>query len=284
MINVAVVIPVYKPVADLNEFEKRSISNCLKKLDTLDVFMVGPGFLKESYAAQYNEVKFQVFKDHFFKSIAGYNQLLKHPVFYLRFQSYSHILIVQTDAWVFGNAEVVKSFTRWDFAGAPSILNGKLRGYNGGLSLRNVSKCLAVLRTFRYHSPPGEVVKRHFTNQPVIKRIAFKWLSVFLDLTVRNNFMYPFNRFVHDNEDIFWSSFVASRCPDFHVIEYGEAVKFAWEHNVAQLYESYPLPFGIHGWWNYNLAFWNSINHTALRKEMGLDVLNEKVPDVHQNH
>ena len=270
MTEIAVVIPVYKPFENLNEFEKRSISNCLKKLSDLDVFMVGPRFLKESYRAQYSQVKFHVFKDHFFKSIAGYNKLLKHPEFYLRFKSYSHILIVQTDAWIFGHSEDLKPFTRWDFAGAPSMFNEKLRGYNGGLSLRNVQKCLQVLRTFRYFSRPREIVKRHTENQSLINILAKKWISIFLDLTIRNNFMYPLNRFVHDNEDIFWSSFVASQYPDFKVIEYNEAVKFAWEHDLEKLYQTYPLPFGLHGWWNYNLSFWRSRTDKVLLQELGL--------------
>lgn len=270
MIKIAVVIPVYKPFEALNEFEKRSISNCLQKLSDLDVFMTGPEALKDSYQSIYKEVEFKIFKDHFFKSISGYNKLLKHPVFYAGFKSYSHILIVQTDAWIFGNSENLKSFTCWDFAGAPSILNGKLRGYNGGLSLRNVPKCLEVLRTFRYHSSPGEIIKRHTSNQPVIKLITYKWMSILLDLTIRNNFMYPLNRFVHDNEDIFWSSFVASQYPDFKVIEYNEAVKFAWEHDLEKLYQTYPLPFGLHGWWNYNLDFWKSRKNKALLQELGL--------------
>ena len=271
MVKIAVVIPVYKSLETLNEFEKRSINNCLQKLSDLDIYMAGPESLKESYQSVYKKVEFNVFKDHFFKSIAGYNQLLKHPVFYLRFQSYSHILIVQTDAWIFGNSDDLKSFVHCDFAGAPSLLNGKLRGYNGGLSLRNVSKCLDVLRTFRYHSPPGEIIKRHTTNQGLIKLIAYKWMSILLDLTVRNNFMYPLNRFVHDNEDIFWSSFVASRHPDFHVITYHEAVKFAWEHDLENLYKNYPLPFGVHGWWNYNLQFWKARLDPQLKMEMGID-------------
>lgn len=270
MTAIAVVIPVYKPFIQLNDFEKRSINNCLQKLKDLDIYMTGPASIKDSYLAVYGKIEFKVFKDHFFKSIAGYNMLLKHPVFYLGFQPYSHLLIVQTDAWIFGNSEDLKSFTHWDFVGAPSFLNGRLRGYNGGLSLRNVAKCLEVLHTFRYFASPREILKRHTTKQSFVKLIAYKWMSILLDLTIRNNFMYPLNRYVQDNEDIFWSSFVASKYPDFKVIEYKEAVKFAWEHNVAELYQTYPLPFGIHGWWNYNLAFWNSINNTALRKEMGL--------------
>lgn len=257
-------------MADLNKFERRSIANCAAKLAEFDICFAGPGHIESQYISNYPEMRYERFRASFFVGIDAYNHLLKHPVFYVRFRSYSHILIVQTDAWIFGNSEDLKSFTRWDFAGAPSFLNGQLRGYNGGLSLRNVSKCLQVLRTFRYHSSPREIVRRHSKNQHIIKLIGYKWMSILLDLTIRNNFMYPLNRFVNDNEDIFWSSFVASRYPDFKVIEYGDAIKFAWEHNVAELYQSYPLPFGIHGWWNYHLAFWQTRANEGLLEELGL--------------
>ena len=268
--KIIVVIPVYKQVADLNEYEKRSIANCVKKLAELDICFAGPGNLEAQYKAIYKEIFYQSFKASFFEGIKGYNHLLKAPVFYRRFSSYTHLLIVQTDAWIFGDATKLNKFTKWDFAGAPSVLNGKLRGYNGGLSLRNISSCRKVLTRFRYFIPPGEIIKRHTDNQSLLSILTKKWISILLDLTVRNNFMYPLNRFVHDNEDIFWSSFVASRYSEFKVISYEEALKFSWEHDLEKLNSLYSLPFGIHGWWNYNLQFWKSTLSFPLKTEMGI--------------
>jgi len=270
--KIIIVIPVYKQVADLNEYEKRSIANCLKKLAELDCCFAGPVHLKTQYRAVYPQLAYQVFRASFFKSVKGYNHLLKAPVFYKRFLIYSHLLIVQTDAWIFGCSEDLFKFTQWDFAGAPSILNGKLRGYNGGLSLRNVSACLHILQEFRYFIPPRKIIKRHTENQSLTSILAKKWISILLDITIRNNFMYPFNLFVHDNEDIFWSSFVASRYQNFKVISFGESVKFAWEHDLEKYYHSYPLPFGIHGWWNYNLGFWKQTLDEELKLEMGINL------------
>lgn len=269
--KIIVVIPVYKQVIDLNEFERRSIANCLKKLSTLAICFAGPVHLQAQYNTAYAQVLYHGFHSSFFEGISGYNRLLKAPVFYRRFSYFTHLLIAQTDVWIFGGPAKLFEFTQWDFAGAPSVLNGKLRGYNGGLSLRNISFCLKVLTTFKYFIPPGEIIKRHTLNQSVLSILTKKWLSILLDLTVRNNFMYPLNRFVHDNEDIFWSSFVASRYPDFKVIDYGEAVKFSWEHDLEKLSKNYKLPFGVHGWWNYNLPFWKKTLSPQLKKEMGID-------------
>lgn len=264
MVSIAVVIPVYKYANELNAFERSTVNNNLKKLFDLDLYFAGPQHLAASYHELFGAVKFTSFPSRFFKNISGYNQLLKSTIFYERFYCYTHILIAQTDAWVFGNSNSIQPFLKWDFAGAPSVLNNKLRGYNGGLSLRNVKACLAVLQRFQYVSKPAEIIKRHINEQSWLKVLSYKWMSVLLDLTIRNNFMYPLNRFVHDNEDIFWSNFAASRNPQFQVITYEESVKFAWEHNLTELYQQYPLPFGIHGWWNYNLSFWKKAGDVTL--------------------
>ena len=271
MTSIIVVIPVYKQVGELNEFERRSIGNCLKKLSTLDICFAGPSNLMAQYKAAYDQVIYQAFQSFFFKGIKGYNRLLKAPVFYKRFSSYTHLLIAQTDVWIFEGPTELVEFTRWDFAGAPSVLNGKLRGYNGGLSLRNVSSCLKIITTYKYFVPPAEIIKRHTTNQGLLRILTKKWLSILLDLTIRNNFKYPFNRFLHDNEDIFWSSFVASRYADFKVITYEESLRFSWEHDLEKLSKLYELPFGIHGWWNYNLQFWKENLNLQLREEMGIN-------------
>lgn len=259
MYNVAVVIPVYKTPENLNQFEKDSISNCFTKLFDMEIFMVGSESICLAYQQIYSGIKFEHFNPKYFKSISGYNHLLKHPVFYKRFTNYSHMLIVQTDAWIFGNSSDLNKFLHFDYAGAPSFDKGVFRGYNGGLSLRNVSKCLQILKQFKYTNTPNEIISRHTKKQPFYKIILWKWLSILLDLTIRNNFMYPLNRFVADNEDVFWSSMVPARYPDFNVIGYKESIQFSWEHNLEELHASNPLPFGAHGWWNYNPDFWKSI-------------------------
>jgi hypothetical protein len=259
MFTAAIVIPIYKHPNDLNKSESESISNCISKLSDNDIFMVGSKSICSLYQKIYQGIKFKIFHKKYFKSITGYNQLLTCPIFYQVFKDYSHILIVQTDAWIFGNSSDLKQFLHFDYAGAPSLDRGVFRGYNGGLSLRNVQKCLEVLKNYKFIQTPNLVIKRHIDNQPLHKIILWKWISIILDLTIRNNYMYPFNLSFKDNEDVFWSSVVPDRYPDFHVIDYEDAIRFSWEHNVEEFYTLYPLPFGAHGWWNYHPDFWKNI-------------------------
>jgi len=57
----------------------------------------------------------------------------------------------------------------------------------------------------------------------------------------------------------FWSVLVPKAVLGFKVITAVEAIKFSWEHNCVEFEKKYPLPFGCHGWWNYNFEFWKKI-------------------------
>jgi hypothetical protein len=254
-----VLIPVYKSPKELNRFEKLSIQNTTDRLaKSHEIVFIGPKKVQDTYLLTYPHIDFVNFPSRYFDGIKGYNKLLKSIRFYRRFSNFDFILIAQTDALVFGNVNDLLLFDKFDYYGAPSINQGVATGYNGGFSLRNVKNSINVLRSYKRSESWNEIVKRHF-HEPSRYLLIWKWFSVLLDYFVRKIVASPFNRFEKGNEDIFWSVDVPKAVPSFKVNDFETALKFSWENKCAEFYNKYPLPFGCHGWWNYNYDFWKDI-------------------------
>jgi len=256
---VIILTPVYKSVHVLNEFEILSISNNLKKNKEDLLFLFGPQKFKAEYENFFQRLKYICFKDKYFKSVNSYNRLLLSNNFYERFKNYSHILISQTDSWIFGNEGDLLKFLDFDYCGAPSFEYGNLNGYNGGLSLRSVKRSIEALKKFRNYESSSAIIQRHLKSSKIYQVILYKWLSIILDLLIRKRIMWPFNYFYKGNEDLFWSVEVPKAFPEFNVIDYNSSLAFSWEHNCDNFITEYSLPFGCHGWWNYNYNFWKKI-------------------------
>lgn len=257
--NVVVVIPVYKKIDLLNVFETASLKNTCVKFNSQQLTFVGPPELRAEYMEIYPNLFYIDFSSSFFESIGGYNRLLKSARFYKRFENYSHILIVQLDVWIFGDIYDLHQFECFDYCGAPSISNGELIGYNGGLSLRNVQKALKALKKFSNYESVSAIFHRHILSKGLFRIFFLKWGSFIFDVLLRKRIAYPFNYYYKGNEDIFWSVEVPKAFPDFRIIDYESALAFSWEHDCEKFHDAYSLPFGCHGWWNYNYDFWKDI-------------------------
>lgn len=257
--KICLVIPVYKEYSKLNEFEIISIKNTHLKLRKLRCFFVGPKSISRNYKTKFPEIEFIPFNKKYFEGINGYNKLLKSIRFYDKFNYFQSMLIVQTDAWIFGNENDIVKFLKFDYCGAPSFQNGKLNGYNGGLSLRNVDKSIKALNNLKNYETKTEIFKRHLNSSGIIKLFIFKWVSILFDIVLRKKINFRFNGFHKGNEDIFWSVEVPKAYPKFKIIDYDSSLSFSWEHNCEEFEKKYSLPFGCHGWWNYNYEFWKEI-------------------------
>jgi hypothetical protein len=251
-------IPIYQSFRKLNNYERLSIHNNFNKLnDTLDLAFIGPKELKSEYVLRYPQLNFFAFKERYFRDINGYNRLMKSLMFYNTFCEYDFILITQTDVWVLGSSTDLYNFYKYDFNGAISINNNVCYGFNGGLSLRNVQSSVRALKSLKNYETFKEIWRKHFPEKKLSN--PFKIFSILLDFTIRTKVHHHFNFFIKGNEDLFWSVIVPKAVPEFKVISPDEAVKFSWEHNCEELVKKYPLPFGCHGWWNYNYNFWKNI-------------------------
>jgi len=178
--EVVIIIPVYK--SEPNGSETLSLKQCLRILHKYPVIFIAPEDLDtKCYEAICSEfdVSFasRNFERHFFRSIAGYNQLMLSPEFYKSFMGFRYMLVYQLDAYVFKDELSEWCGKNYDFIGAPHLphTNGRgeiqfLKGYvkvlhaanwllgtkrelcnvgNGGLSLRKVRKCYWLVKLLR---------------------------------------------------------------------------------------------------------------------------------------
>lgn len=154
MKKASIVIPTYK--RELSELERISLAQAVKIFEGYDKFFTLPCSLKISYAVE--DIKEIKFEDDCFQSIQTYNDLLMNEEFYEKFTEYEYILIYQLDAFVFEDKLEYFCSLGYDYIGAP-WLSGQyymwnhkiytLHVGNGGLSLRNVKKCMELIRQKR---------------------------------------------------------------------------------------------------------------------------------------
>lgn len=234
--KVCIVIPVYSE--RLNRDEKLSIDLVQKNLSCYDIyFMTHKGLDMRQYE-QYKGIKVIYFPKRYFKNTRTYSRLLLKENFYKSFLNYKYMLIVQTDALVLGNAQLLNSFMdkHYDYWGASwenpveicsfevnKELKKKMLGAfpgicrylfrkpkqcyvgNGGLSLRNIRKTIALLKEKRFY--------------------AMLWL---------------------DNEDKFFAYHGLSNRVDYNIAPTALVDQFSVESKIRFIEEI--KPFGVHGW------------------------------------
>lgn len=277
--NPAIVIPVYKK--ELSETEKRSVINTLRVFSGYSVIMVCPDQLSVQWYEQLPNpglpLKFIRFSNVFFSSINGYNRLLLTQAFYRSFSGFSHVLICQTDAWVFGNQLEYWMSQPYDYFGSP-IITAKIpggvdfmpQGGNGGFSLRRVKSHIRVLKKLKIMESPGAVVTyyRRFHSGPALW-FRFPFI-LFRMLGYRNNSKY-YTRHFGANEDMFWSKKAMLIDTSFKPAPVEMEIAFAFEKEPSALYalNQNRLPFGCHAWEKYEPEFWRE---HIYRTDMANDV------------
>jgi hypothetical protein len=239
MEEVAIVIPVYKPV--MSKYELISFNQCNKILSSYKKIIIAPEGLDTS---SYQKIAHKVvtFDKSYFESLKHYNKLLLSETFYKEFTDFEYILIYQLDAFVFEDLLHFWCQKKYDYIGAAWIndyfriliniilkINLKTAIWllfkknfwncvgNGGLSLRRIPSFLA-----------------HFNDKSCF---ADKWTA---------------------NEDYYWIFFAKNNNRLFSVPKPKEAMKFSIE--LAPKYclkkNKYKLPFGLHAWERYNINVW----------------------------
>lgn len=162
--QVAVAIPIYKH--QFEGLEQFSIDYSLAVLKNRDCTFVAPAGLDCGYyAARYPRVRFEFFPAEYFVSVESYSRLLLNPDYYQRFADFEFVLLLQPDAILLADHIDHWSAQPYDYIGAPwpdgveltikldrfrGDLARPVRAYvgNGGLSLRRVRKCLALIKEF----------------------------------------------------------------------------------------------------------------------------------------
>ncbi len=268
----AIVVPLYKRLTQLEDFERASLRQLLNVLRAHPiVFFHSPDLDVEEYlsyaVASGNTVRSELFAPHFFRDTATYSELMLSVDFYARFKEHTHILIYQLDAFIFRDELIKWCEAGFDYLGAPWVgdksgrqASGPLVGVgNGGFSLRNIQAALNVL-TSRRPFLRFKDIRSDYARFPLLFRASRVPIMAFRALTGwRNSGRYYASMF-RRNEDSFWGEMLPrSRCP-FALPSVEVAASFAFEVAPRQLFEmnGRTLPFGCHAFAKYDPDFWRS--------------------------
>jgi hypothetical protein len=235
--RIAILIPIYKP--ELLPLEAFSVTHSLALVKDRECVFVAPeGADLSYYRKQYPQVRFEFFPAEYFDSVASYSRLLLSTDFYNRFIAYEFILILQPDAILFRDDLDHWMEQGYDYIGAPwpdgieiTLWRDDFQGErrrristnvgNGGLSLRRVRGCIALI---------GEFPETH---------AAF----------VRSG----------TNEDSYFS-LLATQSDGFRIPDDIEASKFSMElqPNEYLALNGQQMPMGVHGWWLASSDLWTT--------------------------
>jgi hypothetical protein len=173
-LDVAMVIPIYKP--RLDPVEHRRVSLSVTNAPAGGAFFVGPRSLDASwYREEFPEVPLIRFANRHFRSVDTYSRWMLTPGLYRRFRTHRFVLICQTDAFLLRPLPTGEEW-EFDYLGAPwdppkligwDAARRRLKGRgstdkrsitvgNGGLSLRRTEVFSRRLRLPRFAEHPQE--------------------------------------------------------------------------------------------------------------------------------
>lgn len=262
--EVCVVIPVHLSLPKKEELI--SYIQCIRILSDHDIFIVCPNGMDVSfYTDIYPSAEVKFVDRDWLSSIKAYNKMKIDISFYKLFSNYKYMLTYELDSFVFRD-----ELSRWckyafDYIGAPwfsgyhkASKTGEIIGVgNSGFSLRNVQKCLLVLRQIR---PLISMARRtDFFPLKYLFRLMTFALTIFpaMQLSrIRIIRAYLNHEYVH--EDIFWCKFVPLLLPDFKIATVEDALNFSFDASPSQCYQmtNGKLPFGCHAWTKFDPQFW----------------------------
>lgn len=235
---VVVLVPIYLPQLDL--LEQYALDKSLQHLQGRDVRLIAPESVPLGYyRSRYPQLPVETFASPAFESIPEYNRLLLNEAFYGRYVSSEFMLILQTDAILLKDDLDYWCAQPFDYVGAPwpkpfelFVNTGRFEGKdgrhvratvgNGGLSLRRVAKCAALLREFA------------------------------IEIAV----------FQHNgsSEDLFFAA-MGALSNDFVLPNEVTASRFSMEGWPAyyQRINGGHLPMGAHAWMKNDMDFWRAV-------------------------
>jgi hypothetical protein len=241
--SVLILVPIYKD--ELDAAEQFSLDHSLKVLTGREVRFIAPQSMDGSYyLARYPGLPIERFAPPCFDSIPEYNRLLLDVDFYARYDTFEFILILQTDAIVLRDELDYWCDQPFDYIGAPwpkayelFVNAGRFEGEfgkhvhvhvgNGGLSLRRIQKCKALLTEF-----PVECGL--FRNTGSSEDLYFSVMGA-----LSNSFVMP--------NEITASRFSIEGLPAYYFRVNGEC-----------------LPMGGHAWLKNDVDFWLRLVPEAL--------------------
>lgn len=245
ILNCAVILPIY--TLKLSKIEINSIKNNIKVLKKWDHVIISPKEISAEIKIFFKDYDFnfrviEIDKKNF-KSVTSYDQMLRKKWFYKLFESYSYILVTQTDVVIFKDELQKWIDLEYDYIGAPWIFKNKSgeTSYfvgNGGVSLRKIKSFLSSFDSLRLLKCPNWYLEKRG-----VPRLSWRFIKYIFGTN-----KFSFFRKLH--EDFFWSQLIPSTNKLFKVAPFEKAFEFAMEEfkenktiNCIQ-----QMPFAIHAW------------------------------------
>ncbi|WP_281615377.1 DUF5672 family protein [Flammeovirga sp. SubArs3] len=254
MNNCVITIPIYK--SSPNTYEKISFTQGVKVLSKWPIAIVtyeglDISFYTEILEENKNDYTIHYFDQHYFNSVHTYNELMVNIDFYKTFQQYSHLLIYQTDCFIFKDDIQYWIDQSYSYIGAPWVVNNGTSQHfqyvgNGGFSLRNINDHIKVLQK------SNNVLKSLFsTNPPLRLKTFFAYFR-----TSRKSTLYQDS---YKNEDMFFGKNCSKTFKFFTiptpVIASTFGIEYHADYCLSENNNHYPM--GIHAWEKpENLIFW----------------------------
>ncbi|WP_338441303.1 DUF5672 family protein [Synechococcus elongatus IITB4] len=275
-----VIIPLYK--TQLNFYEIISLKQTVSVLRSHPICLLVPQSLEQTITLDLipslnlpivNHLKINCIDDQWLDSVKSYNHLLLQPFFYVHYQNFTHMLIVQLDAYVFRDELIYWCSQPWDYIGAPLYPQGAPYGEKycqcigvGGFSIRKIDSFLRAFKAnpalFRWQHLKERMRPFNLYGRFHILLQYFRFLLTFDNqLTQKNN---QLHNLVGINEDVVFGKYLPIACPWFRVPPYDIARAFSIDrHIVEDLSILGNTPFGTHAWWTIpeNLSAWHPYIH-----------------------
>lgn len=261
MYNIAVIVPVHKPI--LNPLEIKSLMQCKKILKDYHVFLLYPEQMHPSnFTDIFPNIKLLPVSEEWLSSKENYNKMKCSLLFYKLFEKYDFLLTYELDSYIFSDQWGEANCFDYDYIGAPWFegfvdTDHISRVGNSGFSMRNIKKCIIILQKKESHTQLWMFIVKYRLYKVFQLSIFFCISDKSWNLRCKN---YYFQRFYSDdniNEDIFWSD-VVPKLFSFKIATISDGIKFSFEKNPKTLFtiNNFKLPIGCHAWEKYDPNFW----------------------------
>lgn len=252
--SVAIIIPLYK--TEYTRFEEISMKQCFTVLSEHKIIVVKPHSLSLENYTMFHFDEVVSFDEHYFASIAGYNMLMLSAHFYAKFLAYKHILIYQTDAFVFKDELSSWCNKGYDYIGAPWLVNYP------DIFKKIKNKSTAFLHTKMNLKQAGTDLptRVQFDNKVGNGGLSLRNTEKFFDICLEEKSIieyYNNNTEHYFNEDAFWGVEVNRKSKRLNIPLYRVAAYFSIENHPQTAFKltGGKLPFGCHAW-EQHLDFW----------------------------
>ncbi|AXB55361.1 DUF5672 family protein [Flavobacterium fluviale] len=263
--QICIVIPIYKE--ELNLSETKSVLQCLKVLSDYSIYFIAPEGLKiEFYEKKFSEIPKTIFFDkNYFESLKGYNKLMLNSEFYKTFDTFSYMLVYQTDCYVFRDELLMWAKKGFDyiggiwfegFVGNPYLGAKMWKAGNGGFSLRKIDSAIKILSSKKTIKNFRELFqeKKKMMNVSRVQLIRELFFLPLYVIGYKNNYSYCANNYEF-NEDFYFIE-MYERNKIFKMPLIGEALTFSWDRHPSYMYEqTNDTPFGCHAWFREDFPY-----------------------------